>query len=117
MCGANKIVNAGAVLLIRIEDNPDYNPRGNVANPYTVAAGYLRDVAAAQAFPSSGVNYTVTESPKEITIYGGTITSVSIDGVATGQAGAATFAAYSLRPGQILNVVWAVQPSSVVYAS
>jgi parallel beta-helix repeat protein len=97
--------------------NRGYNPKGNVANPYPVAAGNLSDSAAAQAFPTSATNYTVSESPKLITIYGGTITSVSIDGVATGQAGAASFAAYRLEPGQVLNVVWTVQPSSVVYAT
>ncbi len=100
----------------RAEGNLGYNPVGNIANPYPVAAGILADVAAAQAFPTTATNYTVAHSPKLITIYGGTITSVSIDGVATGQAGAATFAAYFLKPGQILNVVWTVQLSSSVYA-
>lgn len=108
------IIIVGANTLVRA--NPGYNPRGNIANPYSVAAGLILDVSAAQAFPTSATNYTVAASPKLITIYGGTITSVSIDGVATGQAGAATFAAYRLEPGQILNVVWAVQPASEVYA-
>lgn len=108
-------IHASAVN-IRIWNNIGYNPVGNVATPYSVGAGNLRDTAGAQAFPTSATNYTVVESPKLITIYGGTITSVSIGGVATGQAGAATFAAYRLEPGQILNVVWTVQPSSVVYA-
>jgi hypothetical protein len=106
----------GTYIGAKITDNGGYNPLGNIANPYSVAAGYLTDGGAAQAFPTTAVNYTVTASPKLVTIYGGTITSVNIDGVPTGQAGAATFAAYRLEPGQIINVVWTVQPSSVVYA-
>lgn len=100
----------------KIHQNTGYNPIGNIATPYSVAAGFLTDVAGAQAFPTTATNYTVGQSPKLITIYGGTITSVSINGVATGQAGAASFAAYRLEPEQILNVVWTIQPSSVVYA-
>lgn len=107
-------LDAGSVL--KISGNTGYNPVGNIANPYPVAAGYLNDTAGAQAFPTTATNYTVNHSPKLVTIYGGTITSVSIDGVATGQSGAGTFAAYHLNPGQVLNVVWTVQPSSVVYA-
>jgi parallel beta-helix repeat protein len=114
--GALRVL-VGVNITTIIVGNRGYNPKGNVANPYPVAAGNLSDSAAAQAFPTTAVNYTVSESPKLITIYGGTITSVSIDGVATGQAGAASFAAYRLEPGQILNVVWTVQPSSVVYAT
>jgi parallel beta-helix repeat protein len=113
--GTGTLADAGITTIII--SNLGYNPKGNVANPYSVVAGYLKDSAAAQAFPTSATNYTVSESPKLITIYAGTITSVSIDGVATGQAGAASFAAYRLEPGQILNVVWTVQPSSVVYAT
>lgn len=96
----------------RLEDNDGYNPVGNIATPYPAGAGYLLDVAAAQAFPTSNTNYTVGQSPKFITIYGGTVTSISIDGVATGL----TSGGFYLKVGQILNVVWTGQPSSQVYA-
>jgi len=92
--------------------NGGYNPVGNVATPYPVAAGNLDDVAAAQAFPTSNVNYTVVGSPKLITIYGGTVTNIQVDGVVTGL----TSGAFRLEPKQILKVVWTVQPSSLVYA-
>lgn len=106
----------GATGKVEKHSNFGYNPVGNVATPYSVVAGNLDDVAAAQAFPTSATNYTVVGSPKLISIYGGTITSVSIDGVATGQSGAGSFCAYRLEPGQVLNVVWTGQPSSVIYA-
>jgi hypothetical protein len=103
------ILTAGTT---RWKDNIGYNPKGNVATPYPVAAGYIRDTAAAQAFPTSATNYTISESPKLITIYGGTVTSISIDGVVCGL----TSGAFRLEPRQVLNVVWTGQPSSVVYA-
>jgi len=109
---AGTIVVAAGATRIRIEDNEGYNPKGNIPTPYPVAAGYLTDSAAAQAFPTSNTNYTITESPKFITIYGGTVTSISIDGVATGL----TSGSFFLKTGQILNVVWTGQPSSQVYA-
>jgi len=93
-------------------NNIGYNPKGNVATPYPVAAGYITDTAAAQAFPTSATNYTISDSPKLITIYGGTVTSISIDGVVCGL----TSGAFRLEPRQVLNVVWTGQPSSVVYA-
>jgi len=96
----------------RVTNNIGYNPVGNIATPYSVAAGYLTDAAAAQAFPTSNTNYTVCASPKLITIYGGTVTSISIDGVATGL----TSGAFRLEPGEVFNVVWTGQPSSQVYA-
>jgi len=98
--------------LEKLHGNLGYNPRGNVANPYPAAAGYIADTGAAQAFPTSNVNYTINHSPKFITIYGGTVTSISIDGVATGL----TSGGFFLEPGQIFNVVWTGQPSSQVYA-
>lgn len=115
--GATMVVAAGATN-IRIEDNDGYNPIGNIADPYTVAAGLLMDAGSVQAFPTTNTNYTVTESPKFITIYGGTVTSISIDGVATGLSttwATADHASLFLKPGQVLNVVWTVQPSSQVY--
>lgn len=109
---ANPINNVAQFGMSALKANRGYNPRGSLANPYSVAAGPLDDFAKAQAFPSSGVDYTVWDSPKLIIIGGGTITSVSIDGVATGQAGAGTPAtAYRLEPGQVWNVVWTVQPT------
>ena len=96
----------------RVFNNRGYNPKGVVANAYTVAAGNIQDNAGAQAFPTSNTNYTITHSPKFITIYGGTVTSISIDGTATGL----TSGGFYLSPGQVLNVVWTGQPSSVVYA-
>ena len=93
-------------------DNYTYNPVGVIANPYPVAAGDLDDVAAAQAFPTSNTNYTVVGSPKLITIYGGTVTSISIGGTVTGL----TSGVFYLKPSQVLNVVWTGQPSSVVFA-
>lgn len=101
------------------ESNRGYNPVGNIATPYPAAAGFVLDAAAAQAFPSSNVNYTIGHSPKFITIYGGTVTSISVDGVATGLVtswATADKASLYLSPGQVLNVVWTVQPSSQVYA-
>ena len=95
-----------------IEGNQGYNPVGAIANPYSVGAGPLDDTAKVQAFPSSNTNYTVAASPKFIIIYGGTVTSISIDGVITGL----TSGSFYLTPKQVLNVVWTVQPSSVVYA-
>jgi len=95
-----------------IKDNQGYNPRGAIANPYPTNAGYLSDATAAQAFPTSNTNYTVSGSPKLITVSGGTVTSISIDGTATGL----TSGAFTLQPGQVLNVVWSAQPSSKVYA-
>lgn len=109
---ATGIFNEAATGRVEKHCNGGYNPRGPIATPYPVAAGNIDDVAAAQAFPSSNTNYTVVGSPKLITIYGGTVTSISIDGTATGL----TSGAFYLRPKQILNVVWTGQPSSIVYA-
>jgi len=95
-----------------IQSNRGYNPRGNIANPYPVAAGSLTDAAAAQAFPTNNTNYTIAHSPKLITIYGGTVTSILVDGVATGL----TSGSFRLEPGQVLHVDWTGQPSSQVYA-
>ncbi len=97
----------------KIHDNIGYNPVGNIATPYPVAAGNLEDVASVQAFPTSNVDYTVSGSPKLVTIYGGTVTSIVIDGVTCGL----TSGAFFLQPGQIIRVVWSGQPNSVVYAT
>jgi hypothetical protein len=101
---------AGA--LTRVHNNTGYNPRGNIATPYSAAAGPLDDAAKAQAFPTSATLYTVRFSPKLIVIGGGTITNVQIDGIATGQAGAGSPAtAYRLEPGQTFLCTWTVQPT------
>jgi hypothetical protein len=115
----NRLVNSGtpsihidaASLRSAIKDNFGYNPQGYLANPYSADAGYLDDASKTQAYPSSNVNYTVAHSPKLVTIYGGTVTSISIDGTATGLKSGAFY----LNPGQVLKVVWTGQPSSVVY--
>lgn len=100
---------AGKVMKHRIDG---YNPVGPIATPYPAAAGNIDDVASAQAHPSNNTNYTVVSSPKFITIYGGVVTSISIDGTVTGL----TEGSFYLRPKQVFNVVWTGQPSSVVYA-
>jgi len=106
----------GAILLTgvhsRDESNRGYNPLGRIANPYPVAAGYIIDRAAAQAFPTTHVTYTIAHSPKLITIYGGTVTQILIDGVVCGL----TSGSFQLNPGQTIHVDWTVQPSSEVYA-
>ena len=96
----------------RVSHIVGYNPVGNIANPYSVGAGYLLDVAGAQAFPTTHTNYTVGHSEKLVTIYGGTVTQILVDGVATGL----TSGAFQLKVGQVLHVDWTGQPSSQVYA-
>lgn len=95
-----------------VEGNLGYNPVGPVANPYTAGAGALIDSAEVQAHPATNTNYTIGQSPKFITIYDGVVTSISIDGTVTGL----TSGSFYLSPGQVFNVVWTGQPSSVVYA-
>jgi len=108
LTGSLSVVGGATV----VKNNRGYSPLGVVVNPYRVAAGPLLDVAAVQAFPTSAVNYTVGHSPKLVTIYGGTVTSISVDGTVTGL----TSGAFRLEAGQVFNVVWTVQPSSLVVA-
>jgi parallel beta-helix repeat protein len=96
----------------KIEENVGYNPVGNIANPFPAGAGYLLDVAAAQAFPSSGVVYTVGHSPKLVCISGGTVTQIAIDGVNTNLIQGA----FHLNPGNTITVTWTGQPLGVVSA-
>jgi hypothetical protein len=97
--------------LTRIYQNVGYNPQGNLANPYPAAAGYLLDTAGAQAFPTTHTTYTVGQSRKLITIYGGTVSQILIDGVVCGL----TSGAFCLDVGQTIHVDWTGQPSSAVY--
>jgi parallel beta-helix repeat protein len=110
----NNLANVIELLtpLVTVIGNRGYNPHGNVATPYPAAAGNISDKAAAQAFPTTHTDYTIVHSPKLITIYGGTVTQILIDGVVCGL----TSGAFRLEPGQVLHVDWTGQPSSVVYA-
>jgi hypothetical protein len=106
----NKILAQG--IKTRIFSNRGYNPFGLITNPYTSNTGYINDSAANQAFPATTVVYTVSHSPKLITIYGGTVSEIKVDGVVTGL----TTGAFSLQPGQTFKVTHSSNPSSAVIA-
>ncbi|MCJ7634207.1 right-handed parallel beta-helix repeat-containing protein [Candidatus Bathyarchaeota archaeon] len=106
-CGAIPIVDAGTATVI--DGNFGYNPRGNIATPWTNGAGNLSDVAAALDNPVSDALYTVTNSPKLIILTNcAGISAVQIDGVTLTNMTTHDPQIYQLNPGQTLHVVWTV---------
>ena len=90
-----------------IKDVAGYNPINSISNPYPATTGTLTNASKAQAYPTSGVVYTVDITPKTIIVGGGTISDIAINGVYTGL----TKGVFHLRVGEQIIVAWTVQPT------
>lgn len=95
-----------------IEDNEGYNDQLTaITNPFRAATGDLDNLAQAQAFPASTAVYTAKVSPKIVTITGGTVTVIKIDGITLTGVIDGTF---YLRIGQSIAVTHSVNPTATV---
>lgn len=93
-----------------VTGNIGYNDGTALSNPYPVGAGNITNSPASQGFPSNGITYTIRISPKFVTVSGGSVTAILIDGATTGL----TAGAFYLQPGQTIQVNHTVNPSSTV---
>jgi hypothetical protein len=101
---------------IYISDCDGYNPVGVITNPWSGAgtSAGLYNVSAQstpQAFPKSNSVYTVRQTAKRITISGGTVSQIQINGTMIGQ----TAGSWLLEPGETIKVTHTVNPTGVVY--
>ena len=102
---------------IFIKDCDGYNPVGIITNPWTGAgtSGGLYNVSATstpQAFPKSASVYTVRQTAKHISIFGGVVSQIQINGQTI--TGATSFDGV-LAPGETIKVTHTSNPSGVVY--
>lgn len=107
------IVNTQWCVNLTIAGNNGYNPVGNIALPLGPSGGVIYDSNAGSG-GTSWVNntvYTVWGSQKLITVFGGTVVQIDIDGVKS----FLTTGAFVLTPGQTIKVVWSSQAYATVY--
>lgn len=75
------------------ENNDGFNPVGNFTAP---------------SIPASTVNYTNTYGyPCQVQVYGGTVTEIDIDDIATGL----TAGVFIIPPGGTINIIYSAAPS------
>jgi len=80
-----------------ISNNIGYNPVGNFTAP---------------SMPASGVNYTNEYGYScMVSVYGGTVSAIAIDGVNTGQ----TYGAFVVAPGETISLTYSSVPTWVWY--
>jgi len=78
---------------IFIINNPDFNPVGSVGPP---------------SVPATTVNYTNAYGyPCQVQVYGGTVTEIAIDDIATGL----TSGIFMIPPGGTINITYSAAPS------
>ena len=94
-------------------DNAGYNPCGYIANP--VSGVYLTDSGSGAM--ANATTYTVSESPKLLTINNGTIIALYIDGQITigSTAGITARVTLRLEPNQTVQIVWSSAPQIKVF--
>jgi hypothetical protein len=93
-----------------VTGNIGYNDGTVLSTPYPATTGNITNSSASQGFPTSTAVYTIRISPKYITISGGTVSAILIDGVTTG----VTAGTFYLQPGQTIRVDHTVNPNSTV---
>ena len=87
------ITNNSGASTIQIVNNPGYNPVGAVGPPSVLA---------------TTVNYTNAYSyPCQVQVYGGTVTEIDIDDIATGL----TSGVFIIPPGGTINITYSAAPS------
>ena len=65
-------------------DNQGYNPVGPIANPWALTGDLTNGVSGGTANPVSGTTYQVRHSPKTVTVAGGNVAGIAINGSPTG---------------------------------
>jgi hypothetical protein len=99
----------GSVLI----NNFGYNPVGAIPNPWPANGGDLtNNVAAGSPSPQSGTVYTVRQTPKTIILTGGTVTQITINGVATGLVAGV----FKLGIGETIAVSYDTAPTTALSA-
>ena len=80
-----------------VQNNPGYNPTGNFSAP---------------SVPASTTAYTNQYGyPCMVSVHGGTVTEIAVDGVATGQ----TFGAFMIAPGETITLTYSGAPTWIWY--
>jgi len=96
-----------------LKDNVNYNPKGHISSPWNTSPGNdLLDVntGSGASTPTSTIVYTVWESPKMISVSGGTVTQIQIDGTTLGL----TSGSWTLQPGETFEITYSGSPTFVV---
>ena len=90
-------IDKGSVTNCRIINNIGYNPVGNFTAP---------------SVPASGSAYTNEYGyPCMVSVYGGTVSAIAIDGVDTGQ----TYGAFVVAPSETITLTYSSAPTWVWY--
>ena len=88
-------------------DNTGYNPVGSIANPIAGSSAYLVDSGSNSKW-ISGMVYTNTGSPKLLDITGGTVSSITQNGV---QLFTSTRHSITLQPGDTFSITFSKAPT------
>jgi hypothetical protein len=101
--------NTGSI----IARNKGYNQVGLITNPFAASgSGDITNSTQAAANPATGTTHTVRFTPKHITVTGGTVSSISING----SASVGTSGAFYLDVGDTINITFSVAPTVRVTA-
>jgi hypothetical protein len=102
----------------RTKDNLGFNPIGVISTPFPTAAGpesggttyNILNIAGAAATPTSARVYTNKLTTKKITITGGTVTSIFVNGIESGQISGS----FILEPSETISVTYSIAPTVTV---
>lgn len=100
-----------------VHDCEGYNPLGAITNPWKGTelnnpdaweAGTTPSISGGSASPANGTTYTVRHTRKTVTISGGTVSAIVINGTTTGL----TAGVFVLDPGETIRVNHSVAPTT-----
>lgn len=99
----------------KILNNVGYNPKGLISNPISGRGGsYIVDSGTASTWVS-GTTYTNSESPKILYIYGGTVSTIKVDGSTIATATTSTPVTVNLGYGDTFSVTFSSAPTIQVF--
>jgi hypothetical protein len=114
----NNLSGGGSVTLSGtgsvVANNFGYNPVGAIANPWPSSGTDLTNhPAGGSAAPQSGVAYTVRHTPKTVTVSGGDVSQILINGADNGS----TAGSFKLGVGETIAIAYSgAAPSTLVFA-
>ena len=99
--GTPIVTNSAPVI---VEGNVGYNPVGPISSP--ISGGTIVDSGSSNKW-TSGTTYTNWESPKLLSISGGTVTAIEVNG----QALSPTTSTITLQPGDTFSITFSSTPT------